>query len=79
MPKFICEQCFTSLLNAESIIDICRKNDAFLNELASVEEEVLVEVVVNEDEELVKESLEDPVNNFHVILAFKRKFWKIHS
>lgn len=79
MPKFICEQCFTSLLNAESIIDICRKNDAFLNELASVEEEVLVEVVVNEDEKFVKEPWEDPVNNFHVILAFKRKFWKIHS
>lgn len=57
MPKFICEQCFVSLLSAESIIDVCRKNDAFLNELASVEEEVddnieqevLVEVVDDDE------------------------------
>lgn len=51
LPKFICEQCLMSFLNAESIISICRKNNEFLNELASVkdfesDEEKINEVIV---------------------------------
>lgn len=38
LPKYICEQCLTSFLHAESIITVCRKNNDFLNELAAVEE-----------------------------------------
>jgi hypothetical protein len=38
LPKYVCEQCLTSLLHAESIVAVCRKNNDFLNELASIEE-----------------------------------------
>lgn len=40
ISKFLCEKCLTSFLNAQSIIDVFKNNNKFLNELAECEEEI---------------------------------------
>lgn len=50
-PKFICQLCLSKLLQAEAIIELCRKNHEFLVELLKIEEETAVEV----DEIIIEE------------------------
>lgn len=57
LPKYICEQCLTSLLHAESIITVCRKNNDFLNELATVEDDEKDEEKIQD--EMIVEVLND--------------------
>lgn len=49
LPKFICEQCLTSFLHAESIIAVCRKNNEFLNELATIKDDENYEIKIQEE------------------------------
>lgn len=44
-PRFICQLCLSKLLQAESIIELCRKNHEFLTELSQIEEEPPLEVI----------------------------------
>ncbi|XP_070489884.1 gastrula zinc finger protein XlCGF7.1-like [Chironomus tepperi] len=57
-PKFICQLCLTKLLQAETIIDLCRKNHEFLSELSKIEEESAVTVDEIIIEEIVEPSVE---------------------